>query len=113
MDDKLKEIRQQIVNTSLPLLLNNDGEDKQAKFEIILQVIRAGTITDESIYQRAYDLANSLEDETTRLDALMRLLDEVDYELSDEAKEGDYVEAQESDEGKDGMDNQANDTQEV
>jgi len=30
-----------------------------------------------------------------------------------QSKEGDYVEAQESAEGEDGMDNQANDTQEA
>jgi hypothetical protein len=85
MEKELLNIRQKILNTSLPLLIDGDSDDKQGQFELLLQVIQSGTISDKSIYQKAYSVANSIEDESARLDALMQLLSEVDYELDNQA----------------------------
>jgi hypothetical protein len=78
--DELLKVRSEIIKNTLPVVLG-DMDDKYAQFEILLRVIQSGSASDADIFKKAYDIAQSLEDQNTRLDSLMRLLDEVDIAL--------------------------------
>ncbi|MCL2870004.1 hypothetical protein FWF48_04380 [Candidatus Saccharibacteria bacterium] len=79
--DKLLTLREKILSKSLPLVMG-DNDNKQAQFETILRIIQAETINNEDIYEKAFDVADSIDDESAKMDAMMRLLDEIDYQLS-------------------------------
>jgi uncharacterized membrane protein len=79
--EELLNIRKQIMDASLPLLLESNAAPED-RFDILLRFIRLNSATKTSaLYKSAYDTALSFEDSSARLDALMRLLGEVDTQL--------------------------------
>lgn len=79
--DELIALRQQILNDLLPLVA--DGVDSSVdKFSVLLRIIQAGG-AGADIYRQAYDGALSFDDKDAKLDALMALLDEIDFSLQD------------------------------
>lgn len=81
---KLIELREKIVSESLPSVMEQLG-DKESRFNMILKVIQAGTANNPELLNEAFGLANSIEDKDVKVDALMRLLDEVNFQI--DAKE--------------------------
>jgi ribosomal protein L12E/L44/L45/RPP1/RPP2 len=64
----------------MPLVLDTsvNGGDR---FSLLLRLIQAGNASEE-VYRRAYESAQQIEDANERLDALISLLDEVDFDTN-------------------------------
>lgn len=79
MEDQkeLVDLRGQIINELTPLM-ENAAIDPQQKFEILLLASRGGN---KDSLRSAHEAALKIEDENSRLDALMDLLEEVDFQL--------------------------------
>lgn len=82
----LASLRNRILNDVVPLVLN--GEPSAEQFEVILRIIQSGNATGD-IYKKAYASAQKIEDRNGRLDALLALMDEIDFDLqASESQEG-------------------------
>jgi hypothetical protein len=80
-DQELLSIRQQILETSLPLLLDSNSAPEE-KFDLLLRFMSLNAASKtSSLYKKAYETALSFQDSGERLDALLRLLSEVDAEI--------------------------------
>lgn len=75
--DQLIQLREKILNDVTPLVIEN-AQDGLDRFELLIRVIRAGNSSVE-LYSRAYESAKSIEDTSDKLQALLTLLDEVDF----------------------------------
>ena len=77
--DQLLNLRAKIVDSALDLILKGTGEPSE-RFTFLLSIIRTGR-SDKALLTKAYELASSIEDEDTRLSALLDLLDEVQFDI--------------------------------
>lgn len=77
---ELMNLREQILGDIVPLVLDStdDGLDR---FSLLLRIIQAGNASGE-VYRRAYESAKKIEATDDRLEALMSLLDEVDFDTN-------------------------------
>lgn len=77
---ELLSLREQILGDIVPLVLESapGGGDQ---FALLLRVIQAGNASGE-VYRRAYESAKKIENTDDRLEALLSLLDEVDFDAS-------------------------------
>jgi len=75
--DQLIQLREKILNDVTPLVIEN-AQDGLDRFELLIRVIRAGNSSSE-LYSRTYESAKSIENVSDRLEALLTLLDEVDF----------------------------------
>ena len=80
--DELLALRKRIIDDVVPLAVDNVG-DSPDRFELLLRLIQAGN-TSSAVYQKAYDAAKTIEDKDDKLNALMALVDEIDFELQAE-----------------------------
>ena len=76
----LLSLRQQILGDIMPLVLES-AEVGADRFALLLRLIQAGNATGE-IYKRAYESAKAIEDKDEQLDALLSLIDEIDFDTS-------------------------------
>lgn len=71
------ELRDKILEDIKPLMLGGVADGPE-KFELLMRIIQTGKATND-IFVRAYDSAKLIEDQEERLDALLSLLDEIDF----------------------------------
>jgi len=83
--DQANLLRDKILEDIQPLMLD-DTTDGPEKFALLMRVIQTGKATNE-MFTRAYESAKLIEDQEERLDALLALLDEIDYSAESEGKE--------------------------
>lgn len=103
MDIKeLEKLRQKTIEGVVPAILEDEG-DAQSSFELILRLIQTGSVEDTKIYNKAYELANKIEDKTAKSDAMFRLLEEIDITL-DQLEGADMTAPEEDDEVEDESD---------
>lgn len=79
----LNKLREQILSDIVPLALDS-AEPGADKFALLLRVIQAGNAGGD-VYKRAYESARQIEDKSQQLDALLALVDEIDFDLSNKA----------------------------
>ena len=77
--DHLTSVRQQILDSLLPLIMNDNG-DPAERFSLIVSAIKAGAGTDE-LYDKALEVAGAIENEEDRRVALYDLLGEVEADI--------------------------------
>lgn len=81
----LTSLRESILKDIVPLVLesSDSGADR---FSLLLRIIQAGNATGD-LYRQAYESAKKIESTEERLEALLALLDEVDFDanLSEDA----------------------------
>lgn len=75
-DEELFTIKQQALGELSPLIEKLDLPPEE-KFRTIMMIIQAGD--DESLVKAAYDSAHAIEDEKTRAQALLDIVNEVNY----------------------------------
>jgi hypothetical protein len=78
--DQLVSLRDKILEDVVPLVIDS-AENGSDRFDLLLRVIRAGNANSD-LYARAYDSAKAIEDNNDRLEALLSLLDEVDFDVN-------------------------------
>ena len=101
---ELVALRNKILGDIMPLVL--DSEDNGSdRFALLLRVIQAGG-ADGAVYARAYESAKSIEDADDRLDALLSLLDEIDFDTNQQVQAPESSDVRPPAEEK--MDNPAN-----
>jgi len=83
--DQANLLRDKILEDIKPLMLNDTVEGPD-KFALLMRVIQTGKATSE-MFTRAYESAKLIEDQEERLDALLALLDEIDYSAESVGKE--------------------------
>lgn len=76
--EELKKIREQILADVVPLVI--DSESGPDQFDLILRIIQAGNANGE-VYKKAYQSALKIEDRNRKLEALLALMDEIDFDL--------------------------------
>lgn len=84
-EGKLITLREQILSDITPLVLET-AEPGAERFSLLLRLIQAGT-ADSEVYNKAYENAKAIADSGERLDALMALLDEIDFDVQKEENE--------------------------
>lgn len=86
MENKeLLAVRQQILDSALPLLLNTSTASGE-QFDLLLRFLRYSSgVHASEIYQKAYQAAMSFENADERLQALLELLGEVDAEIDQDS----------------------------
>lgn len=82
---QLLEIKRKILDTLVPLVVNQDGEPTE-RAETVLSLIDLGNSSPD-LYNSALEIVNKVEDTALRTDYLMRLLGSVQADLSDEVTE--------------------------
>lgn len=88
--DQLVSLRDKILEDVVPLVIDG-AENGSDRFDLLLRVIRAGN-ANSSLYARAYESAKAIEDKNDRLEALLSLLDEVDFDVNQFAQANTKVE---------------------
>jgi hypothetical protein len=80
MGDKqqLVELKTQIINELTPLM-ERTSVDPEQKFAILMLASRSNG--DDTSLKVAYEAAKDIRDDNTKLEALMELLEEVDFHL--------------------------------
>lgn len=78
--DQMIALRQKISNDVKPLVLEGLKGDPDG-FDVIMRLIRSGD-ANEDLFNRAYESAKAIEDNEIKLNALMDLLDELDFEIN-------------------------------
>lgn len=81
--EKLLEYRGRVMEAILPGLLG-DLPDKRGQLETLMRLLEVGAIRNEDVYEKALNLANEIEDGSDKQNALLRILGEIDAELSSE-----------------------------
>ena len=78
--NELITLKERLLADITPLVINgaDDGADR---FSVLLRIIQSGQATSE-VYSRAYESANTIEEGSEKLNALLALLDEIEVDLS-------------------------------
>ena len=76
--EELKQLRSQIMNDILPLVIESEGDSN--RFEILISIIQTGGASLE-IYKKAYESAKKIEDVDQRLEASIALVNEIDFQV--------------------------------
>lgn len=77
--EELLGLRKKILGEVMPLTMESIGNPSD-RFSLLIRIIQSGE-ADGGLYGRAYDAARSIEDNELKINALMMLLDEVDFEI--------------------------------
>jgi len=77
-EEELKRLRDQMMADVVPLVMQS--EDIDSRFAILLRIVQTGN-ADANVYQQAYETAKKIKDQSERLDAIMALVDEIDFEV--------------------------------
>jgi len=86
-DDQLISMRDNILKDIVPLVLEN-SQNGSDRFDLLLRIIQFGGANSE-IYSRAYESAKLIEEKGERLEALLSLLDEIDFEVNQDKTSND------------------------
>lgn len=78
--DQLVSLRDKVLEDVMPLVVDN-AQNGADRFSLLLRVIQAGNASNE-LYMRAYESAKSIEDGNDRLESLLALLDEIDFDIN-------------------------------
>lgn len=84
--DELLKLREQIINNTRQLALDNEDADPVARLEVLMGLIRSGD-TSAEVMHRAYEVAAKLSEDSSKLDAFLDLVYEIDVQLGDENQE--------------------------
>ncbi len=79
---ELTKLREQILSDIAPMILDS-VESGADKFSLLIRLIQSGG-ADEAIYKKAYESAKAIEDKGEQLNALIALLDEIDFDVQKE-----------------------------
>jgi hypothetical protein len=79
-NSELIALREQILGDVVPLVLES-ADSGSDRFTLLLRIIQAGNANGD-IYKRAYESAKKIEDADGRLEALLALLDEIDFDAA-------------------------------
>lgn len=83
--DELIALRAKILADLTPLVV--DGvENTPDRFNLLLRIIQSGN-ADATVYNKAYDLARTIEDKDQKLEALMSLMDEIDFDIQSKTEQ--------------------------
>lgn len=93
--DELIALRKRILEDVVPLAVDS-VDNSPDRFELLLRIVQSGNAS-ANVYQKAYDTARAIEDKDEKLDALMSLVDEIDFELQSDVPETDTADTQPSD----------------
>jgi hypothetical protein len=77
---ELLSLRGRILGDITPLVLES-AEAGADRFALLLRLIQAGNATGD-IYKKAYESAKMIEDKDDQLDALLSLVDEIDFDVN-------------------------------
>lgn len=77
--ETLLELRKQINDSLLPLVLDGEGDPRE-RADLLIGMIQAGN-EDESLYRKAFEVVNNIDDTQQKTDYLFRLLGEVETSL--------------------------------
>jgi len=75
--EQFQSLRDRILGDVTPLVASTEAS--ASHFDILLRVIQAGGANEE-VYNKAYESAKMLEDSDERLQSLLTLLDEIDFD---------------------------------
>lgn len=78
--DSLLELRKQIVQSAQQLALDGAGTP-ESRLLVLLELIRTNDASQE-VYNRAYELAKSQDDDDAKLSGLLDLLFEIDQAIA-------------------------------
>lgn len=90
--DQLISLREKILEDVVPLVVDN-AQNGADRFSLLLRVIQAGNANTE-LYTRAYESAKAIEDSNDRLESLLALLDEVDFDVNRQSPQEDNKDIQ-------------------
>ncbi len=79
---ELTKLREQILSDIAPMILDS-VESGADRFSLLIRLIQSGG-ADEAIYKKAYESAKAIEDKGEQLNALIALLDEIDFDVQKE-----------------------------
>lgn len=88
--DELLKLREQIINNTRQLALDNEDADPAARLEVLMGLIRSGDTSSE-VMHRAYEVAAKLPEDSSKLDAFLDLVYEIDTQLGSENQEDDTM----------------------
>lgn len=84
--NELLSLRERILKDITPLVLEI-ADEGEARFSLLLRIIQAGNAS-SVMYEKAYENAKAIENKNEQLNALMSLLDEVDFDAQSGASSG-------------------------
>lgn len=77
--DELIALRTKILTDIQPLAIGM-VESESDQFDLLLRIIQTG-VAGAEVYNKAYTVAQSIENVQDRLDSLMAIVDEIDFEV--------------------------------
>lgn len=77
--DELIALKAKILADIKPLAIEAVGDDVD-QFDLLIKIIQTGASSAE-VYNKAYTVAQGIESVQDKLDALMILIDEIDFEI--------------------------------
>ena len=78
--NELASLREKILSDVMPLATGTDMST--GSFPLLIRIIQSGNAT-KDIYDKAYESAKSIDDNSEKLNALLALLDEVEYDVDE------------------------------
>lgn len=83
--EELLGLREQIVEQTKKLALESDA-DSNSRFEVLINLVRAGDASMD-IVQKTYEVAQTLDDDSAKLDAYLEIIYAIDGQLSNDDSE--------------------------
>ncbi len=80
--EELIKLREQILSDIVPLVIDS-ADNGPDRFALLLRLIQAGNASG-TVYKRAYESAKQIENTEDRLEALLGLIDEIDFDANSE-----------------------------
>ncbi len=77
--DELLDLRKRILGDVMPLVVDSAGSAPD-RFELLLRIIQSGEASAE-LYSKAYETARAIDSNEEKIDALMLLVDQIDFEI--------------------------------
>ena len=77
--DELLDLRKRILGDVMPLVVDSAGSAPD-RFELLLRIIQSGDANVE-LYGKAYEAARAIDSNEEKIDALMALVDQIDFEI--------------------------------
>ena len=84
--DELVELRQKIIDESLPEIMGSMGNPEE-KASLLLNLIRSGR-QDMNLYKQAFDSINVIEDKNIKVSSMLDLLSLIDLSINSSESRG-------------------------
>lgn len=78
--NELLSLRERILSDIVPLVLESSSSGAD-RFSLLMRIIQAGNAGGD-VYRQAYQCAKEIENKDDQLDALLSLLEEVDFDVN-------------------------------